>query len=310
MKKLIYTGKILIILSLVILQSCKKDSKVDFPKQASSNGTFPDFSYRTPTISNISDADGILLAVQAHNYHIVTISPVEQDYEYGMAQFTNSNGNFSSLTDADSVWVNSTNCDKSTSFSYLSSALTYSLGFSGNISWKVKGAGAVPGMTFSTSGGNPTYGYSFAKWDVAWIPIYPRTLIAPTPVILPIATHADTLRWLHDIVLFKNDSVTHRTDSIYNLTTQYTIPIRNYVANADTVVIVMNDGLGFNYERKVLATDSLAYFSPNSFSGFPGFSLSALTIQVNLLKYNSTIIGTKKYYFIKMGSYIKYLKTS
>src|ERR1700745_3307473 len=113
MKKLIYTGKFLTILSLAVLTSCKKDSKVDFPKQSLSSGNQADFVYRTPEIPNIADADGILTAVHAHNYWIISKdSPFEKEYQYGMAKFTNTTGNFSVLADADSVMVDTSNLTK------------------------------------------------------------------------------------------------------------------------------------------------------------------------------------------------------
>jgi len=348
MKKLIYTGKILAILSLVILQSCKKDSKVDFPKQSTSNGNYADFSYRTPSIPNLGDADGILVSVQSHNFHIVTVSPVEQESEYGMAKFTNTTGNFYSLADADSIWINSTNCVKSGDFSYLSPITNYSLNFSSGINWKVKGSGSVSGFTHSLTGANPSYNLwphntaSSATWLDAWVPTYQKAITVITrkpttgisPPNPPTPTHTDsvlwygishpqpnitdTIRWESDsatfksaLDLYKTTKVQHIADSTYNVTPFAIIPIKNYTANADSVAIIFNDGAGFNFERKVAATDSLCLLRPNDFAlPLPqSYNLANLTLQINVIKYSSALLGGKKYYFLKIGSYIKYWKT-
>ncbi len=288
-KKLIYTGKCLIILSLVVLSSCKKDT-VAFPKATTSNGTTPDFAYRTPTIPTFADADGVLTAVQAHNYHIVTVSPFQQDYEYGMAQFTNTTGNFAALTDGGAVTVSAVSCAQSGDFSYLSTASTYSIDFSGNTNWVVAGAGSVPNMTNLVAATIPSYSYGFAKWDTeTWAP-----LSAKDSITNPVTT-AD----------FAANVITRA----YNFKVNYTVYAKNYTANADSLIIIFNDGLSYNFQKKIGANDSLN-FRPIDFWGAPGYTLANLTMQVNAVKYSNVTVGTKKYYYLKMASYIKYWKSS
>jgi hypothetical protein len=346
MKKLIYTGKILTLTALVVLTGCKKDSKVDFPKNPASGSTYPDFTFGTPTIPNISGADGILTAVHVHDYRIIITSPVEKEYQYGMALFTNTTGNFASLTDADSVWVNGANCDKSANLSYLSSTTTFSLGFGGPVMWKVKGAGTVPAMVNTVASGDPTYqpftvnGASY--WSDQWLPTFAKTLTKPPfeyfPNTLSVPhnfTHLDSLRWVPKVVLpylytnadsnrwkaekklydslqplyvtYHTDSLKFKTDSLFNTTPYDSIPIKNYATNTDTVILVLNDGAGFSYEKKVPATDPFLYLIPNDFnSTTKTFKVSTFVMQLNLIKYYPVIVGTKKYYFLKMGSYIRY----
>jgi len=280
MKKLIYTGKVLTIISLALLTGCKKDSKVEFPKQSSANGTTADFVYRTPTLPTFSDADGVLAAVYAHNYRIVTISPFEKEFEYGMAKFTNTTGNFNSLTDAGSVVLDTTLLVKASDLSYLSTATNYSINISNFAVWNVSGAGTVPAMSYTMSAGIPSHSLfsntSTSYWNDSWIPTFP-----------------------------KNPALNH-SDSSFNTTSFAVIPIKNYVTNADSVIIIFNDGAGFNFTKKTAATDSIMTIAPNEFAGYPAYNASNLTLQINVIKYSNTIVGTKKYYFLRMTSYIKY----
>jgi hypothetical protein len=333
MKNSIYTLKFLVLaLSISFLTSCKKDT-VAFPTQSSAGGTTADFVYGTPSMPVIKDADGILAAVDVHNYRIVTISPFQKEYQYGMAEFTNATGNYTSLTSGGFVTVDTSKLTASNAFLYQSYPTTYSLNLSSNVSWNVSGAGSVPAMTYTLVNGNPvstlfsdpTSGVSY--WKDEWIPTYPKTLHKPLPVVPvppavtpPAPNHTDTLRWKHDVhvydsldvyyVIYHNDSLRFKTDSLWNETPFAKIPVKHYVANTDTVIFTWHDNSGFNYTRKTPATDSLANFKPNDFLGYPATNLdSDFKMEMNLVNYNSVISGGKKYYYIRMGSYIKYWRT-
>ncbi|HWY38066.1 MAG TPA: hypothetical protein VNY73_05875 [Bacteroidia bacterium] len=350
MKKLIYTGKILTILSLVVLAGCKKDSKVAFPSKSTSNGTYGDFVYGTPTLPTIMDADGILAAIHVHNYRIVTISPVEKEYQYGMAMFANTTGNFSSLTNADSVWINGMVC-ANTNNTYLSDATTYSIGLGGTVSWNVKGAGSVPAMTNSVPSGDPAYApFSISSGGYltdTWLPTFTVTLTTvtrkpTTGVSPPVADHSDTVlywgisaphpnhpdsvRWKADSSEFRNALTSYQTtlakhiaDSVYNITPYAYIPLKvsnssgstAYLSNTDTVFVIYNDGAGFSYTRKVPATDTTIALRPSDFNYVQqSYKTSNFIMQMNLVKYYPVTSGSKKYYYLKMGSYIRYWRTS
>lgn len=287
MKKLIYTGKILTILSLVVLTSCKKDSKVDFPKQATSNGNQADFTYRTPSFPDLKDADGILIAAHVRNYWVITKdSPFEKEFQYGMAKFTNTTGNFSSLADADSVVVDTSNLTKAADYSYMSNPTTYSLNFGKTNTWKVKGAGSIGGTTITDPSSDPTYNYfnsgttGYPKYfDDTWVPTAPKN---------PALTHIDT---------------------VFNTTPFAVFPIKGYVQNTDSVIVTFQDDNGFSFTKKAAATDSLLTITPNELLNYPSANQNSLTLQINLVKYHNVMVGSKKYYYLKMGSYIKYWKT-
>jgi hypothetical protein len=315
MKKIFYTASVLATLSVTLFTGCKKDT-VAFPDKAQSNGTYSDLAYITPYFPAIADADGILIAAQVTNQKTVIISPYINIYEYGMAKFTNSTGNFASLADAGSITVNDSNLVKSSALSYLSSTSTYSLNFSNSAAWNIGGNGSFQGTTYTLTGANPTYSNSFANWDSKWTPIYPKPLyVVPARPIKSNYTGAsgspgDTIQFKADYSTYITDSVTHYKDSVYNATNQYSIAIKNYTSNADTVIIAMVDGSGFSYIRKAPATDSLAYFKPNDFLGYSSYDISTFKLQFNAIKYNSTMVGAKKYYFLKMASYIKYYQAT
>ena len=84
------------------------------------------------------------------------------------------------------------------------------------------------------------------------------------------------------------------------------MPIKGSVFNADTVFIILNDYNGFFYQTKVAATVDSVAFTPSSFAGYPSYNVQTLTLQINAVKYRDTIVSGKKFYFLKMGSYIKY----
>jgi len=286
MNKLINYGKMgVLALSLALVAtSCKKDTG-EFPAASTGGGTTADFVYGPPTLPSIADADGILAAVDAHNYRIVTISPFEKQYQYGMAAFTNTTGNFTSLTGGGAVTVDTSNLTASSAMMYQSYPITYSLNFASNVTWNVTGAGSVPAMTYTVTSAIPAWtifsnpASNISYWKDEWIPVYPKTVVTTA-------------------------------DSIFNATPFATIPIKDYVSNADTVIITWHDNVGFSYTRKVPATDSITVFKPNDFAGYQVYSQdSDLKLEINLVSYNSVISGGKKYYFIRMGSYIKYWRT-
>jgi len=285
MNKLFDYGKMgVLALSLALLStSCKKDTG-EFPKAPSGGGTTGDFVYGSPTLPAIADADGILSATDVHNYRISTISPFERQYQYGMAAFTNTTGNFTSLTSGGSVTVDTSNLTASSALMYQSYPTTYSLSFASNVTWNVTGAGSVPAMTYTVTSAMPSWtlfsnpASNISYWKDEWIPVYPKTG----------GTTAD---------------------SIFNATAFATIPIKDYVSNADTVIITWHDNAGFKYTRKVPATDSITVFRPNDFAGYQVYAQADLKMEINLVSYNSVIAGGKKYYFIRMGSYIKYWRT-
>ncbi len=322
MKKIFYTAGVLATLSVTLFTSCKKDKEV-FPTKTQSNGNFTEFSYTTPFFPTISDADGILIAAQVSNEKTVVVSPFVNMYEYGMAKFTNTTGNFSNLADAGNVSVNDSLLVKAADASYLSTISTYSLNFNNTIKWNVSGNGSVPTISnyFLPAGSNPTYTNSINNWDSKWIPIFPRILYAvpnrPAYTHLnSTSTHTDTVGHMADIIninAFLSDSTTHNKDSTYNATNQYAIPITRFTSNADTVYIAMLDGSGFSYIRKMVpanVSDSAANFKPNDFAGYPSFDIKTFNLQVNAIKYNSSVINSKKYYFLKMDANIKYYQAT
>ncbi len=335
MKNSIYTVKFLVLaVSVSFLASCKKDT-VAFPKQTLSNGTTGDYIYGTPSLPVIKDADGILAAIHVHNYRILTISPFEKEFQYGIAAFTNTSGNFTSLTSGGSVTVDTSNLTPSLAFLYQSYPTTYSLNFSSNVSWNVTGAGSVPAMTYTLVNGNPSYSAfansaasGFSYWKDEWVPTYPKILNKPLPVVPkpaaaapPMPNHADTLRWKHDVkvhdslnvyyLVYHTDSLKFKTDSLYNETPFAKIPIKLFSTNTDTAIISWHDNAGFNYTRKAPGTDTLVKFKPNDFLGYPAFSQEAdFKMEINLVNYNMVTSGGKKYYYIRMGSYVKYWRTN
>lgn len=274
-------------LTVAVLGSCKKDTEA-FPTPTSAGGTTKDFVYGKPSLPSIKDADGILAAVHVHNYRIITVSPVEKEYQYGMAAFTNTTGNFSVLTDGGAVTVDTSALTKGSDLSYQSYPTTYSLNFSSPATWSVGGAGSVPAMTYTSSNGNPSWDVFklnpllVSYWKDDWVPTYPKTLTS---------------------------SSTHN-DSVFNVTPFVSIPIKNYVSNCDSVVITWHDNQGFRFEKKFAATDSLATITPNELAGYPVFSyVGDFQMEINAVNYTSQVIGGKKYYFIRMGSYVKYWRS-
>ena len=111
------------------------------------------------------------------------------------------------------------------------------------------------------------------------------------------------------------DSTKHINDSIFDYTAQYSIPIKHFVSNADSVYITMADNNGFFYRKVNLPTDSISNFTPVAFYKYfnghiPSYDISTLRLEIDAIKFNSTMVATKKYYFLKMASYIKYNQTS
>jgi hypothetical protein len=320
MNKVLYTSSLVLAIALTVFTGCKKVNEGPFPSNPPANGVYPDLVYITPVFPNLSNASGIIIAAQVHDEKTVIISPFQNNYEYGMAKFTNTPGNFASLIDVGAITLNDSNLVKSNAFSYLSSTSTYSLNLSKSTSWSFAGNSNLPGFKHTLNGVYPTYSDSFQNWDAKWAPVYPRTLY-PVPA-RPTFTHlnstqihnaADSTYYAQNLSLINtyiSDSTQHHNDSVYNITVQYIIPIKHSTANADSVMIAMVDGLGFSYIRTVPATDSLAMFKPNDFLGYSQYDLPSFKFQVNVIKYQDTLINAKNYYFLKMGSYIKYYQAT
>lgn len=318
MRKVYYSVVVLTLLSLVIFSGCKKVNEGPFPTKPNAGGTYPDLAYITPQFPTIGNASGILIAAQVHDQKTVVVTPYQNNFEYGMAKFTNSVGNFTTLIDAGSISLNDTNLTKSNLFSYLSSASNYNINLSGSTVWKLNGNSGnnIPAFNYTLNGVYPFFTDSFTKWDNNWLPIYPRTLLAlpaaptyPLPSVVPNSTytptHQDSVTY-NLAQTFKTDSIKHRTDSIYNATPQWTVPIKGRIFNADSVYIVLKDATGFLYHTTVAATTDSVAFTPNTFTGYQGYDVTSFIMQLNAIKYRDTTISGKNYYFLKMGSYIKY----
>ena len=282
MKKIFYTSSVLAALSLTLLSGCKKDT-VAFPDKVQNNGTYADLAYITPNFPVIADADGILISAQVTNQKTIIISPFANEYEYGMAKFTNTTGNFSNLADAGTITLNDSTLAKSSTFSYLSTANAYTLNLSNTAKWNVGGNGAFGGIAYTGNSNNPNYSNSITNWDSKWVPTYPRNL---------------TL-----------GSSTYHLDSLYNVSPAYSIPIKNYTDSlkTDSVNIVMVDNTGFYYSKTVSSKAITADFAPNDFASKPSFDISSFKLQINAINYDTAItVNSKKYYFLKMQSNIKY----
>jgi hypothetical protein len=323
MKKFYYAASLLALASLSVLTSCKKDT-VAFPTNPQSNGNTPDLAYTTPWFPIIHDADGIFVSAQVIDEKTVIVSSYFNTYEYGMAKITNATGNFSGLTDAGAITLNDSVMVKSTALSYLSSIANYTLNLSNTATWKIAGNGTiVPAITRILPGtNNPTYSYDVTTWDVKWAPVHPRHLYAlpPRPAITHLTTHSSHLDSLFyiahkdSILTYLTDSTTRVVDSTFNVTTQFIIPIKNYTTNADSVFIYMTDINGLVYKRTALPTDVEATFTPNDFANTSSYDLASFKLQVNAIKYShlDTVFGgvSKRYYFLKMASSIKYYQAT
>jgi hypothetical protein len=274
MKKIFYTSSVLVALSLTLFTGCKKDT-VAFPAKTQTDGTYVDLVYTTPYFPTVADADGILIAAQVTNQKTVIVSPFSNEYEYGMAKFTNATGNFSNLTDAGSITVNDSVLTKTTALEYLSSITNYTLNFSNQSAWNISGNSSnnIPALTYTLTGSNPSYTLDITSWNSNWTPSYPQSLVTDSNVL-------------------------------------FTIPIKQYTSNADSVAIAMADNNGFSYHRTVSANDAVAKFRANDFAGYSTYDLKTFNLQVNAIKYNSTAAGTKKYYFLKMQANIKYYQAT
>lgn len=309
MKKIYYAASLLTLASLSVLTGCKKDT-TPFPTNPQSNGNYPDLVYTTPWFPTFSDADGIFISAQVTDEKTVIISPFMNEYEYGMAKVANSTGNFSSLADAGTITLNDSILNKSTALSYLSSLTNYTLNLSNTAVWNIAGSGSVPATTFTNNVSSPTYSYTPDQWDAKWVPIYPRTLHHPSALTYSTIPH-NALDSAHDLAAYNSALATYITDSTYNATNQYSIPIKLFTSNADSIFIYMTDDKGFVYKRiPSLLTDTITSFKPNDFAGYSSYDLPTFKLQINAIKYNSTMVGTKKYYFLKMASAIKYYQAT
>ena len=324
MKKIYYSVVVLVLLSLVIFSGCKKINEGSFPAKPNAGGNTGDLVYITPQFPIVGDASGVLISAQVHNQKTVIVSLFENIYEYGMAKFTNTQGSFNNLTNVGSISLDGTSLTSAANNYYVSPTSNFTIGLGSSTAWQIQGGSSVPAFNYTLNGVYPIFTDSFQNWANNWLPIYPRPLVTvPTP---PSLTHLPTRPvpipqtppswWINDstsyyqnlpaINTYLVDSTKHSIDNAYNNKPQWTVPIRGYVFNADTVFIVLSDGAGFLYQRKIAATDSVANFAPNDFAGYPGYDVSNFTMQLNAIKYRDTTIAGKNYYFLKMGSYIKY----
>lgn len=307
MNKLANIGKLgaLTVFLGLALFSCKKDTTA-FPTQSAAGGTDGDFVYTTPTLPSISDADGILAAVHAHNYRIVVLSPFQQEYQYGMAAFTNTTGNFSMLTSGGNVTIDNMALTANSNMLYQSNATTYSIGLEGTNNWSVTGDVSVPAMSYTDTSDLPKWTLfsthpTISYWKDEWVPVKPREIQYPTPV-----PSTDTVNYPQ----YQADSTKYVTDSVWNETPFLEIPLQGYVSGTDTVSIHWHDDAGFKFEKKFAATDSLATIKPNDFKNMQTYSSTAdFMMEVNLIKYNAVLTGGKKYYYLKMSSHMKYWRT-
>ena len=307
MKKIIYVSTVLATLSLTLFTGCKKDKEV-FPTKPQSNGSSSDFAYITPYFPTVSDADVIFVSAQVHNGKTVVVSPFMNTYEYGIVKAGMSKGNFTSLVSIGGVKLNDSTLYQANNLSYLSNTSTQVLGLSNKAAWQISGANT---FTYTLNGVCPAYGYNFTSWDNKWIPIYPRTLYTvphrpSNPLTAQDSATYPNLSYTAALAVYKGDSTTYITDYNYNLTPQYTIPISNFVTNADTVIVTMFDASGFSYIRKIAADSAGIDFRPNTFKGYPSYDISTFNLQINTIRYQDTTVNSKNYYFLKMGSYIKY----
>jgi hypothetical protein len=308
MKKIYYSVVVLALLSIALFTRCKKVNEGPFPSNPPAGGTFNDLVYITPNFPTLSNATGILIAAQVHDQKTVIVTPFQNNYEYGMAQFANTPGNFSSLVSAGSISLNGTSLAASSANSYLSSTSTFSLNLGLSTYWQV----GIPSFNYTLNGVYPIYADSFQNWNNNWLPIYPRTLLTlpsppsyPLPVLTSTSTPVDSTTYALAMT-YKSDSLTNHLNAVYNNTPQWTVPIKGYIFNADSIYIVLSDGASFFYQTKVSASvDSIA-FTPNTFANYPSYNVTTFIMQLNAIKYRDTVVSGKNYYFLKMGSYIKY----
>jgi hypothetical protein len=315
MKKIYYSVVVLTLLSIFFFTGCKKVNEGPFPSPPNAGGTYTDLAYTTPSFPTIAGASGILIAAQVHDQKTVIVTPFQNNYEYGMAEFASSPGNFSSLISANSVSLNANALTASNNNSYLSSTSNYTIGLSGSTSWQIQGNSSIPTFNYTLNGVYPSYADSFQNWDNNWLPVYPRSLpIVPAqPTVTHIndhSSHSDSTYYnqnLSTINTFLSDSLQYATNFSYNKAPQWTVPIRGYVFNADSVYIILKDGTGFFYQTKVATTVDSVAFSPNTFTGCQSsYDVTSFIMQINAIKYRDTVTSNGKYYFLKMGSYIKY----
>ncbi len=291
----------------LFVASCKKDTG-EFPKQSSGGGNTQDFVYGTATLPSIADADGIIAAADVHNYRTLVISPFEKRYQYGLAAFTNTTGNFSALTSGGAVTVDTSALTAQSSGLYQSYPTTYSLNFASANSWNITGSGSVPAMTYTLTNPIPTYSlfpastggsYYVSFWKDDWIPAQPRKTPKPLPVIPPGGTGYAT---------YKTDSIKFINDSIYDFVPYIKIPVTGYSANADSAVVKWHDNAGFYFEKRYAATDSIKVRRID-FDGYPSYQQDAdFQMEISVVKYNSIMVGVKKYYYLRMKSFVRYYR--
>ena len=282
MKKVLYTSSLFLVVSFVAFTSCKKVNEGPFPAKPQTSNNYSDFPYVTPLFPGISNASGVLIAAQVYDRKVVTVSSFQNYYEYGMAQFTNTPGNFTSLVDMGAITINDSNLVKSNSYSYLSNTGSYGLNFSNNVVWKLQGNSTLPAFHYTLNGVFPAFSDSFQYWDDTWLPSLPIKNVQ------------------------NNDSLPYDTATLFQ------IPISAKVTNADSVFIAFSSN-GVVASKMVAANAAQATFRRTDFRIFTttGYDPTLpLILQINPIKYSDTTINTKNYYFLKMGSYIKYYQAT
>jgi len=296
MKKIFYTSGLIALSAFVLFTSCKKKDKEDFPTKPNANTNTGDLVYVTPSFpSTLYDASGILVAARVTDKKVIIISPVKTTYEYGMAQFSNTPGNFVNLMDMGNIWLNDTNLTKGSTYNYLSTISNYSISLSSGVHWK------VPNLNVDTTYTNvfPNNSDTITNWDDNWLPLTYTVYAKPAPVLSTDPAYPQ----------YKIDSTQYVKDSVADYTINYSIPISSTTQNADSVSIIFFNNAGYYYERTWSDTVSYATFRPVDFKNYPSNPGSSnLIMQKNAIKYykNTTASPGKNYYFLQMHSDIKY----
>lgn len=275
----------------LMLTSCKKD-KETFPTKAQSNGVTTEQAKIFPIMFTMPDADGMLAAVKAYNYKTVVVNPYLESTEYGMASFTATKGDFSNLTDAGTVTLDTTVLQKNTALQYLSSLNYYSINLQNLLVWNVSGGTSADALTYTAT--NLTFPKDTldpSSWGSDWLPpVYKDYTAEP----------------------FGDQ---RSKDSVYDNSVAFKIPntILGGAANCDTIIIRFKDNNGTTFVRGMSPSNSQgATFYPYQFQNTAAFDNKSLTLEINAIKIDhiSTMPSGRKYYFLKQSSYIKYLGTN
>ncbi|MBS1646381.1 MAG: hypothetical protein JST67_03460 [Bacteroidetes bacterium] len=308
MKKIIYSASIMCLASSLFVTGCKKDT-TPFPTNSQSNSNpYSDYSFTTPYFPTLGNADAILVAARVSNTRSVIVSPVSFTYEYGMAKFAASTGNFTNLLNIGNITLNDSNLANTGANYYLSSINSYSINLSGGVVWN------VAGTNYTIANPMPSYTYAPNLWDTKWMPVYPvnfhNDIVRPAPSNPLSATdivNYPGMTFAQAVNAHKADSTQRNKDSLFNILPAFGIPLKNYLSNADSISLVMTDGAGFTFVKTFPASDTVAYVYPKDFANSPSTynNLSFIT-QLNAYKYQSMPVSGKNYCFLNLASYMKY----